>query len=477
MAGVSRLHEKSEDAHLALLSEVFQAPPTQVDAISSDRYLIFPAQEAVTTVAQGQSLTIDIPGASPGSIYDLSKSHILCRGRFVRGDGAATDADSNVAPVYLWTSRVFNRCSMSVGSVNAVEDFSNYGIAQFMDTHLRKTGTEMLADRYTSGSIPDDRNAGPYGAAVVVVVNGVTAVLNAGAAERRNWALQGTTVGGNNDRPNISWPMKPLGPWADGVKLPAGVGVRLRLTRGNDAELTYGEAGFSFQLETVSAYMYRMVLSPRADATLLKHFAKNDWLLSHRRVRQQTANFEAGTTLMEMRNALVGPRPSTVVVWTAFEPTLGGVYESATPFRFDANNPADVGGASQSCIEARLRVNDVDVPLRGMNKVVGNLAGARGAGTDWDSAGALDLAEMYEAYKQGCVDPTNPALSSSDFFNVKMFVFDCTICGVTDPMTESTQIQVSLRLDAPNRLRRTMGVISYTPSIISIDSSRQVLVD
>ena len=359
---------------------------------------------------------------------------------------------------------------MSIGSVNAVEDFSNYGVAQFMDTHLRKTGTEMLADRYTSGSIPDDRNAGAAGANVFNPVN-------AGAIERRNWALQGSTVGGNNDRPNISWPMKPLGPWADGVKLPAGVGIRLRLTRGNDAELTYGVPGFSFQLETVSAYMYRMVLSPRADATLLKHFAKNDWLLSHRRVRQQTANFEAGTTLMEMRNALVGPRPSTVVVWTAFEPTLGGVYENATPFRFDPITGDN--GIEQNCIEARLRVNDVDVPLRGMNKVVGNLTGARDLLSGFDRAGALDLAEMYEAYKQGCVDPTNPALSSSDFFNIKMFVFDCTIAGagITDPMTESTQIQVSLRLDQPNRLRRTMGVISYTPSIISIDSSRQVLVD
>ena len=354
-----------------------------------------------------------------------------------------------------------------------------------MDTHLRKTGSEMLADRYTSGSIPDDRNAARFGAnpiqpALPAPINTPASINNAGAVERRNWALQGSTVGGNNDRPNISWPMKPLGPWADGVKLPAGVGIRLRLTRGNDRELVYGNvladiAGFSFQLETVAAYMYRMVLSPRADATLLKHFAKNDWLLSHRRVRQQTANFEAGTTLMEMRNALVGPRPSTVVVWTAFEPTLGGVYENATPFRFDPI--AGDNGIEQNCIEARLRVNDVDVPLRGMNKVVGNLTGARDLLSGFSRAGTLDLAEMYEAYKQGCVDPTNPALSSSDFFNVKMFVFDCTICGVTDPMTESTQIQVSLRLDAPNRLRRTMGVISYTPSIISIDSSRQVLVD
>ena len=80
---VSRLHEKSMDGHLSMLADAFAVPATQVDAMSSDRYLRFPCQETATSVGENQVVTIDIPGCESGSIYDLSKSYILVRSKFV----------------------------------------------------------------------------------------------------------------------------------------------------------------------------------------------------------------------------------------------------------------------------------------------------------------------------------------------------------------------------------------------------------
>lgn len=73
----------------------------------------------------------------------------------------------------------------------------------------------------------------------------------------------------------------------------------------------------------------------------LKHMQTKDWLIPRERVRQMTQSYAAGTNFMEVRAALQGPKPNRVYMWTAFEATTSGTYETATPFRLDHANRGD----------------------------------------------------------------------------------------------------------------------------------------
>lgn len=459
-----------------MLAEPFNVPPTQVDVMASDRYLIYNSLEAATAVGEGQTVTLDIPGCSPGSVYDLANSYIQVRGKFV--STAVVDNATQVSTVHGWTSRVFNRMSMTFGSTNVVEDFSDYGIAHYLHQLWTRSHSDLQADEFVGGWTEDVKNAAQFSGLIQNPVGG--AVYNPGAIERRQHYLHGGALGADMQRPNVSFKHVPLGPWAT-AKLPSDVGIRLRFTRGKDNELIIGEgktaAAFTFQLENVQAYMHRVQMTPDADAALLKHMHTKDWLIPHERVRQMTQSYAAGTNFMEVRAALQGPKPNRVYMWTAFEASTSGTYETATPFRLDHANRGDAAvQLGEAATEVRLRVGDTDVPLRGYECIPGNRSGVQ---TEDTRIGNKDIAEAYEALK-ALSFPGDPGITSRQYFNIRIFAFDCSLATQTalDPIQESTQIQASMRINgAGTRLRRVLGLISYTPSVITIDHQRTVTVD
>lgn len=295
---VSRIHPKSDDAHLAGLVSAFQVQPTQIDAISSDRYQVYNSLEAASSIGEGQNVTLEIPGAASGSYYDLSRSYILCKGKFAHAGALPTDLDTRCAPVYGWTSRVFNRMSCTFGSTSVVEDYADYGVSHWFHQQLTRPRSDLQANEFTEGWIEDRYCASSLGTALV---DAAANASNPGGIERRDQLLLGAAAGA---RPTTSFKHVPLGPWAATSMLPSDVNVRVRLTRGKNAELVYGTDlaahTFSWQFESVQAYMYRIVMSPDADRALLQHMAKNDALIPHQRVRMMTQSFEAGTTVMEL---------------------------------------------------------------------------------------------------------------------------------------------------------------------------------
>lgn len=124
----------------------------------------------------------------------------------------------------------------------------------------------------------------------------------------------------------------------------------------------------------------------------------------------------------------------------------------------------------------RLRVGDTDVPLRGYECIPGNRSGVQ---TEDANIGNKDIAEAYEALK-ALSFPGDPSITSRQYFNIRIFAFDCSLATQTalDPIQESTQIQASMRINgAGTRLRRVLGLISYTPSVITIDHQRTVTGD
>lgn len=213
-------------------------------------------------------------------------------------------------------------------------------------------------------------------------------------------------------------------------------------------------------------------MSPDADRALLQHMAKNDVLLPHQRVRQMTQSFEAGTTVMEIRAALQGPRPNRVYCWTAFEEALTGTYENATPFRLDGGS--EMTSPGQTALDVRLRVGDVDVPLRGYESTPGSATGtAIGIRT-----GSKDIAQVYSAL-QALSYPGDPGITSRQFTNIRIWAFDCSIVSalIQDPVIESTQVQLTMRLDQANRKRRVLGLISYSSSVVQIAADRTISLD
>lgn len=467
---VSRLHATSADGHLAMLAQGFGTPATQVDAMSSDRYQTYSCNEAASAISEGQIATIDIPGASAGSMYDLTKSYILVKGNYTSTN--VVNVSSEVAPLHGWTSRVFNRSTVSYGSVNVTEDFNDAGICHYLTNQIDRSHASLHAAEFTEGWIEDDHAAAKKGSAVVGLIS------NVGAVQRRDHWISGGVAAGSMVRPTTSFKYPPIGPWKQTV-LPSDVNVRVRLTRGKDNELCYGTgraaADMKWSFISIEAYMFRIVLSPTADAALLKHLSTNDWLIKHDRIRMMTQSFEAKTTFMEIRSALQGPKPSKIFLWTAFEDALDGTaYDAATPFRLDNVAVVTEGTCGQVATEVRLRVADQDIPLRGFENIPGGTSGSGSVAT-----GSRDLAQVYEALRALSGNPDDPGITSRNYSNVQLWAFDCSIVNsqTQDPIVESTQIQVSMRLSSANRKRRVLGLISYTDSVITISSDRTITVD
>ena len=96
-----------------------------------------------------------------------------------------------------------------------------------------------------------------------------------------------------------------------------------------------------------------------------------------------------------------------------------------------------------------------------------------------DTTGTHDLGQLYEALSLLSADPTDPGISSRNFSNVVVWSFDCSLAGTNalDPIVEQTQIELTMQLDQALNHRRTVFILSYTPSVIEISSARTVQTD
>jgi len=94
-------------------------------------------------------------------------------------------------------------------------------------------------------------------------------------------------------------------------------------------------------------------------------------------------------------------------------------------------------------------------------------------------AGNQDLLAQHEGFKKCSEFPLDPGLSAVDLINVRVWAFDCSLVSpdILDPIIEGTQIEATVTLAEATLQRTILGIQSYTPSIIEIDSTRQVITD
>lgn len=475
---VSRLHPKSEDGHIAALKEQFQVPPTQVDVMSNDRHLIYDSNETPSAVGEGQVITLDIPGSSSGSFYDLSQSYILVKGSFTSAAQIDNTINGAIAPVHGWTSRFFNRCDFSMGSVSVVENFSEYGVANYFDSLIHRTKSELNGCAIEEGWItPDYAQNLAHGG--LVYNTATTTPQCVPSSTLREHYLLGAAGGA---RPTVSFKVVPLGPWRTAC-VPSDVPLRIRLTRAKVAELVFGSnkaaVAMGFTMSSCQAFMTRVVLSPDADRALLQHMDKNPWLIKHNRVRQMTQSFAAGVTELQVRNALQGPMPSKILVWTATETSVTGGADIPFVFQLDSSAQSATNVLGMAPTEIRVRVGDREIPLRGFDVTSGQQSGTAVNLGAANLALNHDTAAMLQAIRDISADPLNAAITDNIYSNVRCYAFDCSLFqqGMLDPIEEGTQIQVTMRLTGSTASRRTLGVISWTPSVIEIHSDRTVTVD
>ena len=145
----------------------------------------------------------------------------------------------------------------------------------------------------------------------------------------------------------------------------------------------------------------------------------------------------------------------------------------ATPFRLDSRVTAANPPPGQTATEIRLRCGDVDVPLRGYETSVGEATGQMA-----QAAGSKDIAEVYAALEALTVS-NDPGISSRQYSNIQIWAFDLSIIAATvqDPIKENTQVSCTVRLSSANRKRRTLGLLSYTSSVIQIANDRTISLD
>ena len=475
---VSRLHPKSEDGHIAALKEQFEVPPTQVDVMSSDRHLIFDSNETPSAVGEGNVITLDIPGCSSGSFYDLGQSYILVKGSFTSAVAVDNTQNGNVAPVHGWASRFFNRCDFSMGSVSVVENFSEYGVASYFDSLIHRTKSELDGCGIEEGWLTPDYSQNSATTGEVYNTTTSTPVSVPSSTLRSHYLLG--AAGGS--RPTVSFRVVPLGPWKD-CAVPSDVPLRLRLTRAKVAEFTFGSdratVALGFTMTSCQAYMTRIALSPDADRALLQHMSKHPWLIKHNRVRQMTQSFAAGVQEMQVRNALQGPMPEKILVWTADETELASGSDSKS-FIFQLDNALQGSTTNRLAVgasEIRVRVGDREIPLRGF-EINSGVQSGQSLGVS-QFARVKDTAALMQAIREISVNPKDAAINDLLYTNVRCYAFDCSLFqqGMLDPIEEGTQIQVTMKLTNATATRRTLGVISWTPSIIEIHKDRTVTVD
>ena len=114
---VSRLHPQSDDAHLAGLVSAFQVPPTQIDAMASDRYQIYNQfGGCIKRRAEPDDYGRDPRVCEWQLLRPEPVAHSVQRYVCARWCDPLRLSIAIVSTMYGWTSRVFNRMNMSFGT-------------------------------------------------------------------------------------------------------------------------------------------------------------------------------------------------------------------------------------------------------------------------------------------------------------------------------------------------------------------------
>ena len=575
---VSRINPASSDAMLPEFTQAFSVPSTQSTIAYNNNWEVHNTLQDASTSSAGSVLEFNLPGAPTGSYYNLRESFI--RVQYAIARSASINYTTNVAPVYGFTSRIFERCDMQINGVSVSDNPQNYDIMHLVDSHLQKTKTELENESATSGYIKDTYNStglvfpavdlrtsqtglignvsltvvgdgynvgdtgaltGGTGTGATYIVNTVVAaggaiknmgVLSKGSgySQADTLTLSGSytvnaqiivnsTTSSHNDptkvRPdfdnNIGAQLRQrvfmgglapgagagqhqtvlhvpaIAAWRNTAMLPSECTVRLKLTRGKNSVLFYGDptdmAAVAPKLNLVSCQLFvkRLILNPRADEALLKHMASGNTVkCSGMYMRQMTQRAAIGESEIIIRNAFGNPvRPQLLLMWVAEEGNLNGSQASPgggtrSPLLRWEHKTA--GGNNGFPTEVIATINGDQIPFRGFQVTSGE--------ETIHGKGNCDLGVIYRAYQMSCKDPSSTPLDASDFSNITLYAFDCSKSGLQnhllDSLEDTCNIEVRVKMNSPLTTPHVLGLITYTPSVCEIggaSGSRNVIMD
>jgi hypothetical protein len=241
--------------------------------------------------------------------------------------------------------------------------------------------------------------------------------------------------------------------------LPPNVEIRLQLTRNADSWMTWGDdvatTNCVLQMNSCTVMTKQIKLSEGAAAALSMGLQKTAARLNYSNVRVAATRFAAGTTSIQVYQALPGPRPSRVVVALIPQTALQG------------------GAADNNFATVKVALADVNLQLAGETRQYPVQSMSQATYANGIAATTLTIAEAYEAY--AAVARAEPAITSAAFNSYSLMCFDTSRSGdasgrVLD-LGEETSINFSARALAAYGEVFSAVVVSWTPGIIEIDGA------
>ena len=278
----------------------------------------------VATLERGNPIEFSISGAD--NLYrDLNNSYLVVKCKITQGNGANLAADTAVAPTNLLLHSLFKSIDVYVNGVLVNHSDTLYAFRAYLETILGYSQDVLETRAITEGFVKDDADK-------------MDAVILA-AADRAN---PNSGFVARNARIALSASITLVGrPHCDlfhqGLDIPPGVTIGLKLTMNADPFVLMAAAGSAFRVEMQLARMY--VRTKRASKSLvmahLQMLKRSNARIPFNKVQVKTAALAGGQQTFELANLFTAGTvlPNRIVVAMVTNAALAGAYET-NPFRF-----------------------------------------------------------------------------------------------------------------------------------------------
>lgn len=471
--------------------------------------------------------TVTYRGLERGTLGSDAHAHAVGAAVAPAEEVDMSEFGSACYPVAGWTDHIFETCSMELNSVSVLESFPHYNIAKSVDTLINTCGTELRAKASETGWTPDkqrllvqDGMVEPAAGEPGQLDDICRYKMSAEQMQRRAHFLEGSYQKSGNavtvsDGPIKTLEFQPL-TWRATELIPDSVQVNLRFTRSADKLLFCGPGAYAgsdggmpknFQGKYMGHPKYEVagkvlnpmlkfiraeafiavdVLSGISDSAMLKHLnAGNDIKINRHLVRQQIQKLVPGQQSFNYSNILPGPKPALVMLQIINDDFLLGQHNDDKKFGITSMGKPEVRNVGDPTFkDQRFQLVDLQITTGGSQypfrryQTEESALEARNGKTGKDLGLYQNATQLYEMYRQSCVNPKDPSLTFDEWAESPLYCFETSNApdsGTIDPIITLTAVEVRATSNIPLGRPHSLLITTYTPDVISIDQGRRVV--
>lgn len=457
---MSLVSDQSQPAVCLDVQQMMSVPPTQ-ECVENSRYDVYPSLQVASA---SNDIEWQIPTASDGWATDLHNSYIkYSLTTTISANRASVTVADAFVPLPGLGACLFERVALTANGTVLNDETSGQSYLTHVAQLLNMSKSDYLDDLHAWLPTPaDDYDC----------IHSVANQLDYGGSGRSFpdfYAMP--TAAAQPQRHGKIVPLGQLFGVATAKRLwPDRVAFQMRVTRHADG-FCYSKEGtvvetMAFVINDAEVHIRRVRLSDDAAKHLIAEFALGkSAMVPHLNPRLAQVNFALGQTQFIARGVLPGARPTRVVAFITRTATMSATKTASTmPFCM-----RDDTTLATRVTRAYCEVAGQTFPQRYLTSTQDVAPGT------WSN---VDVGAAYHAYKM-IAHPQDPVLGERDFYGRMLFAFDTSPSGssgeaVYDP-TEQTAVDVTIDFYAATASAMTLNVLTYTPRVIEISPSREVV--